>query len=310
MKVLVVGGGGREHAICWKLKQSSHVTELFCTPGNAGIAEIATCVPIKPTEIQKLADFVIVQNIDLTVVGMDDPLALGIVDYFQSKNLRIFGPTKNAAKLEWSKYFAKEFMLRHSIPTASYASFDNRDFALAYASSKEPPIVIKADGLALGKGVTIAKTVEEAKIAIHNCFDGKHGDAGKRVVIEEFMKGQELSIFAVCDGENAALLASAQDYKKLSDGDEGPNTGGMGAYSPVPFATPELLQKIREQVIGPTLKGMKEEGNPFKGVLYSGLMIGEDGNPRVVEYNCRLGDPEAQVVLPLLDEVVVVRGVF
>ena len=302
MKVLVIGGGGREHAICWKLHLSPHVTEILCAPGNAGIAEIATCVDIKPTDIERLAELAIVQKIDLTIVGMDDPLAAGIVDYFKEKRLRIFGPTKNAAKLEWSKYFAKEFMLRHNIPTASYASFDNRDFALAYAGAKSTPIVVKADGLALGKGVTVAKTHEEAKIAIHEMFDGKFGASGERVVIEEFMKGQELSVFAICDGENAALLVPAQDYKKLNDGDEGPNTGGMGAYSPVPFANMELLSKVKEQIIIPTLKGMKEEGNPYQGVLYCGLMIDEKGNPRTVEFNSRFGDPETQVVLPLLDE--------
>lgn len=302
MKVLVIGGGGREHAICWKLKQSSHVKEIYCAPGNAGIAELATCVDIKPTDIDRLAELAIVQNIDLTIVGMDDPLALGIVDYFKKKNLRIFGPTKDASKLEWSKYFAKEFMLRHGIPTAGYASFDNREFALAYAKSKELPLVIKADGLALGKGVTIARTLEDANIAIHECFDGKFGEAGNRVVIEDFIKGQELSIFAISDGENATLLVSAQDYKKLYDGDEGPNTGGMGAYAPVPFATPELLGKIKEEVIDPTIKGMKEEGYPYEGVLYAGLMIDEKGNLNVIEYNSRFGDPEAQVVLPLLDE--------
>lgn len=302
MKVLVVGGGGREHAICWKLQQSSHVKEIFCAPGNAGIAEIASCIPIPPNNLEQLAEFVIVQNIDLTIVGMDEPLSLGIVDFFKSKGLRIFGPTKNASKLEWSKYFAKEFMLKHNIPTAAYAAFESREFALAYANSKELPIVVKADGLALGKGVTVAKTKEEAEIAIHECFDGKFGNAGKIVIIEDFMKGQELSVFAITDGESAALLVPAQDYKKLYDGDIGPNTGGMGAYAPVPFATPDLIGKIREQVILPTLNGMKEEGNNYQGILYCGLMIDENKNPRVIEFNSRLGDPEAQVVLPLLDE--------
>ena len=302
MNVLVVGGGGREHAISWKLHQSPHVTHIFCAPGNAGIAEIATCVAISPTDIERLAELAVVQKIDLTIVGMDDPLAKGIVDLFKKKGLRIFGPTQNAAKLEWSKYFAKEFMLRHKIPTASYACFDKRDFALAYAKSVEPPIVVKADGLALGKGVTVAKSYEEAKIAIHDCFDGKFGKAGEKVVIEEYMKGQEASVFAICDGKNAVTLAAAQDYKKLYDGDGGPNTGGMGAYAPVPFVSGELLGKIKEEIIEPTLKGMADEGTPYQGVLYCGLMIDENGGPRVVEFNARLGDPEAQVVLPLLDE--------
>src|SRR3989338_1503752 len=203
MNVLVIGGGGREHAVCWKLHQSSHVTHIFCAPGNAGIAEIATCIPIKPTDIERLAELAIAQKIDLTIVQMDEPLSLGIVDYFKKKGLRIFGPTKEASKLEWSKYFAKEFMLRHNIPTASYACFEQRDFALAYAKSQDPPIVIKADGLALGKGVTVAKSFEEAKIAIHDCFDGKFGKAGNIVVIEEFMKGQEVSVFAITDGKDA-----------------------------------------------------------------------------------------------------------
>ncbi|MBI3591736.1 MAG: phosphoribosylamine--glycine ligase [Candidatus Melainabacteria bacterium] len=302
MNVLVVGGGGREHAICWKLHQSSHVTHIFCAPGNAGIAEIATCVPIKPTDIERLAELAIAQKIDLTIVGMDESLSLGIVDLFKKKGLRIFGPTQNAAKLEWSKYFAKEFMLRHNIPTAPYACFEQRDFALAYAKSQEPPIVIKADGLALGKGVTIAKSFEEAKIAIHDCFDGKFGEAGKVVVIEEFMKGQEVSVFAICDGKEAVTLVPAQDYKRLYDGDLGPNTGGMGAYAPVPFVTPEMLGKIKEEIIMPTLNGMIKEGYPYQGILYCGLMLTEKGEPKVIEFNSRLGDPEAQVALPLLDE--------
>ena len=302
MNVLVIGSGGREHAICWKLHQSPHVIHIFCAPGNAGIAEIATCVPIKPTDIEKLAELAIAQKIDLTIVGADDPLALGIVDYFKSKGLRIFGPTKNAAKLEWSKYFAKEFMLRHKIPTAGYASFNERDFALAYAKSKEPPIVVKADGLALGKGVIVASSYEEAKIAIHNCFEGKFGKAGERVVIEDFLNGQEVSIFAICDGKNAVTLVPAQDYKRLNEQDKGPNTGGMGAYAPVPFITGELLGRIKEEIILPTLHGMAEEGNPYQGVLYCGLMISEKGTPKVIEFNSRFGDPEAQVVLPLLDE--------
>ena len=302
MKVLVIGGGGREHAICWKLHQSSHVTQIFCAPGNAGIAEIATCIPIQPSDIQRLAEFAIVQKIDLTIASMDESLAKGIVDHFKKKGLRIFGPTQNAAKLEWSKYFAKEFMLRHNIPTASYACFEQRDFALAYAKSQKPPIVVKADGLALGKGVTVAKSFEEAKIAIHNCFDGRFGEAGQKIVIEEFMSGQEVSVFAITDGKNAVTLVPAQDYKKLYDSDLGPNTGGMGAYAPVPFMTPELLGQVKEEIIIPTIAGMEKEGYPYQGILYCGLMMGENGKIKVVEFNSRLGDPEAQVVLPLLDE--------
>lgn len=302
MKVLVIGGGGREHAICWKLHQSPHVTHIFSVPGNAGIAAISTCVAISPTDIQKLADLAIVQKIDLTIVGNEEPLACGIVDYFKSKGLRIFGPTQAASKLEASKYFAKEFMLRNRIPTAPYACFNKRDFAIAYAKSQDPPVVVKADGLALGKGVTVAKNFEEAKIAIHDLFDGKFGQAGNLVVIEKFLKGQEISVFAFSDGNDVAILTPAQDYKKLYDGDEGPNTGGMGAYAPVPFITGELLGKVKETIILPTIHGMSKEGNPFQGILYCGLMIDEDGEPSVVEFNTRLGDPEAQVVLPLLDE--------
>ena len=302
MKVLVIGSGGREHAICWKLHQSPHVTNIFCAPGNAGIAEIATCAPILPSDIQRLAEFAIVQKIDLTIASVDESLAKGIVDFFKKKGLRIFGPTQNAARLEWSKYFAKEFMLRHKIPTASYACFEQRDFALAYAKSQKPPIVVKADGLALGKGVTVAKSFEEAKIAIHNCFDGKFGEAGQKVVIEDFMNGQEVSVFAITDGKDTVNLTPAQDYKRLYDGDLGPNTGGMGAYAPVPFMTPELIGQVKEEIIIPTIKGMEKEGYSYQGILYCGLMMGEDKNLRVVEFNSRLGDPEAQVVLPLLDE--------
>ena len=302
MKVLVIGSGGREHAICWKLNLSPHVTHIYCAPGNPGIDEIATCIPIKPTDIEKLAELAIAQKIDLTIASMDEPLYLGIVDYFKNKGLRIFGPSKNAARLEWSKYFAKEFMLRHNIPTAPYACFNKREFALAYASTHEIPVVVKADGLALGKGVTVAKSLEEAQNAIHDCFDGKFGDAGNNVVIEKCLKGHEVSIFAICDGNNAVTFPPAQDYKRLLDGDEGPNTGGMGAYAPAPFITPELLGKIKEEIIMPTLKGMEKEGNPYQGILYCGLMLTEDENPKVIEFNSRFGDPEAQVVLPLLDE--------
>lgn len=302
MNVLVVGGGGREHVICWKLNQSPHVTNIFSAPGNAGIAEIATCVPINPTDIERLSDLAIAQKIDLTIASMDEPLSLGIVDHFKSKGLRIFGPTKNAAKLEWSKYFAKEFMLRHNIPTAPYACFDKREYALAYATSQEPPIVVKADGLALGKGVTVAKTKEEAKIAIHHCFDGKFGEAGRKVLIEEHLNGQEVSVFAISDGKNVTTLVPAQDYKRLLDNDEGPNTGGMGAYAPVPFVSIETVKKIKEEIIMPTIVGMAEEGNPYQGVLYCGLIVTDKGEPKVVEFNSRLGDPETQVVLPLLDE--------
>lgn len=301
MKVLVIGSGGREHALALSLSLSEHVEEVFCCPGNPGISQIAHCAAIEVTEFEKLAEFVINQKIDLTIVGPDDPLSMGIVDYFQEKKLRIFGPTRDAAKLEWSKYFAKEFMLRRGIPTAKYACFDRREHAIAYAYSRKLPLVIKADGLAKGKGVAVVNSHDGAVGAINACFDGKFGDAGKLVIIEDFLPGLEASIFAICDGENYALLPTAQDYKRLLDDGKGPNTGGMGARSPNPLVDDVLLQKIEKQIIQPTLQGMKEEGKPFKGFLYVGVMIDEKRDPWVVEFNCRMGDPETQVVLPLLE---------
>ncbi len=280
---------------------SPHVEEVFCTPGNPGISQIAQCIPGSVEDFPRIAEIVQAQKIDLVIIGPDDPLAGGIVDFLESKGIKVFGPRRDAAKLEWSKYFAKEFMLRRGIPTARYAAFDERAYALAYAQSRRLPIVIKADGLAKGKGVTVANTREAVVAAINNCFDGKYGEAGRMVVIEDALIGYEASIFAICDGENYALLPTAQDYKRLLDGDKGPNTGGMGAIAPHPQITPEILQKIDRRIIKPTIQGMKEEGRPYKGFLYVGVMIDAQGDPWVIEFNSRLGDPETQVVLPLLE---------
>ncbi|MDJ0625056.1 MAG: phosphoribosylamine--glycine ligase [Candidatus Caenarcaniphilales bacterium] len=301
MRILVIGSGGREHALVLSLSLSQHVEEVFCCPGNPGISQLAQCSPIKVDDFAKLAEFAASQKIDLTIVGPDDPLADGIVDFFEERNLKIFGPRKDAAKLEWSKYFAKEFMLRRGIPSAKYAAFDRREHAIAYAYSRQLPVVIKADGLARGKGVAVVNSYDGAIGAINSCFDGKFGEAGKMVIIEDFLPGTEASVFAICDGENYALLPTAQDYKRLLDGNKGPNTGGMGARSPNPLIDWETLKKIEKTIIQPTLLGMKEEGRPYKGFLYVGVMLDQNKEPFVVEFNSRLGDPETQVVLPLLE---------
>jgi phosphoribosylamine--glycine ligase len=301
MKVLVVGSGGREHALTLSMYLSDHVEEVFCCPGNPGISQIAQCIPIQVDEFEKIANFALEQRIDLIIIGPDDPLSMGIVDYLEGKGLRVFGPRQDSAKLEWSKYFAKEFMLRRNIPTARYAAFDRREHAIAYAQSKQLPIVIKADGLAKGKGVAVVHTQEGAVGAINACFDGKFGDSGKLVIIEDFLHGEEASIFAICDGENYSLLPTAQDYKRLMDGDQGPNTGGMGAFAPNRLIDDEVLKKVEDRIIKPTIRGMREEGKPYKGFLYVGIMLDENKDPYVVEFNSRLGDPETQVVLPLLE---------
>ncbi|MDX1919208.1 MAG: phosphoribosylamine--glycine ligase [Candidatus Caenarcaniphilales bacterium] len=301
MRVLVIGSGGREHALSLSLSLSQHVEEIFCCPGNPGISQIAQCVAIPVDDFDKLAEFAVSQKINLTVVGPDDPLAEGIVDFFEAKGLKIFGPKKDAAKLEWSKYFAKEFMLRRGIPTARYAAFDRREHAIAYAYSRALPLVIKADGLARGKGVAVVNTYDGAVGAINGCFDGKFGEAGRLVIVEDFLPGVEASVFAICDGEHYSLLPTAQDYKRLLDDNKGPNTGGMGSRSPNPLVTDEVMKKIEERIIQPTLTGMKEEGKAYKGFLYVGVMLDEKMDPYVVEFNCRLGDPETQVVLPLLE---------
>lgn len=305
MKVLVIGSGGREHALTWKITQSPLVDQVFCAPGNPGMASIATCVDIGVGDFDALLSFAQENQIELTVVGPEDPLADGIVDIFQEAGLRAFGPNKAAAQLEGSKAFAKQVMERHGIPTAKYAEFDNAEDAEAYVRDQGAPIVIKADGLAAGKGVTVAQTVDEALEAIrHAMVDNVFGDAGARVIVEECMFGEEASIFALSDGEHLIALASSQDHKPAYDGDTGPNTGGMGAYSPAPVVTDELFEEIRHSVLEACIHGMKADGIPYQGVLYAGLMMTQTG-PRVVEFNCRFGDPETQVVLPRMKSDIV-----
>jgi phosphoribosylamine--glycine ligase len=301
MKVLVIGSGGREHALVWKLAASPQVKEMTCAPGNPGIASLARCVPIPAEAIDGLLAFARGESIDLTVVGPEQPLALGIVDAFRAAGLPVFGPTRNAAELEWSKAFAKNFMRRHDIPTADFRTFGAGETleALDYAERCSLPVVVKADGLAAGKGVLICATREEVREALAQVMErGTFGNAGGTDVIEEFMEGEEASVFAVTDGEAYVTLAAAQDHKRINDGDRGKNTGGMGAYAPAPCVSNAVLERVRREIIVPTLKGMREEGRPYTGCLYVGLMLTASG-PRVVEYNCRFGDPETQVVLPL-----------
>jgi len=301
MKVLVVGSGGREHALAWKLAQSPLVKKVFGAPGNPGIAKVGECVNIPAADIKALADFAEREGIDLTVVGPEAPLVAGIVDEFEKRSLRIFGPTKAAAQLEGSKAFAKEMMKRWGVPTADFKVFDNPKEAKAYIKEKGAPIVVKADGLAAGKGVTVAKTVEEALQAVDRIMVEKvFGEAGNKVVIEDCLVGEEASYLVVTDGERFIPLATSQDHKQVFDGDKGPNTGGMGAYSPAPVLSPEMEKEVQEKIIKPILKGMREEGHPFKGILYAGLMITEEG-PKVLEFNVRFGDPEAQVILRRLN---------
>lgn len=301
MKVLVVGGGGREHAICWKLRQSPKVTELYCAPGNGGIAAIAQCVDIKATDVPAMVDWARANAMDFVVVAPDDPLALGMVDALEAAGIPAFGPSAAAARVEASKVFSKNLMERYHIPTAAYRAFSDMDQALAYVQEQGAPIVVKADGLALGKGVIVAQTVEEAQQAVRDMMaGGRFGAAGSRVVIEECMTGPEVTVLAFADGEHIVPMPSSQDHKRAYDGDQGPNTGGMGAISPVPCYTPELAQRCMEAIFQPTLAALAAEGCPFKGVLYFGLMLTPQG-PRVVEYNARFGDPECQVLLSLLE---------
>ncbi len=303
MKVLVVGSGGREHAIVWRLSSSPKVTKIYCAPGNAGIAELAECVPIATEDLSGLAEFARSRSIDLTIVGNETPLVAGIVDEFQKAGLTIFGPTAAAARVEGSKKFLKDFLKRHAIPTAGYASFrpSEQQRAIEHIRSTPGPYVIKTDGLAAGKGVSIVATADEAIAVLKEYVEQKiFGDAGTTVVIEEFMKGEEASIFALCDGEQYVLLSPAQDHKRIGDGDTGKNTGGMGAYAPAPVVTSQIVERVEREIIRPTLRGMAAEGFPYTGCLYVGLMI-TDAGPKVVEYNCRLGDPETQVVMPLID---------
>jgi phosphoribosylamine--glycine ligase len=303
MKVLVIGGGGREHAIVWKIAQSKNVEKIFCAPGNAGISELAETVPIKVDDLNSLLKFAIDNKIDLTIVGPELPLSLGIVDLFESHGLKIFGPRKISAEIESSKVFAKNFMNKYGIPTANYETFtaDEIEKAKKFIKSLKPPIVIKADGLAGGKGVTICESIDEAIKTINLYFVDKiFGQAGEKVVIEEFLTGEEASVFAITDGKDFILLAPAQDYKRVFDNDLGKNTGGMGSYAPAVFINNEMLDKIKTQIVERTILGLKNEGREYKGCLYCGLMLTDEG-PKVLEFNCRFGDPETQVVLPLLD---------
>jgi len=302
MKILVLGSGGREHALVWKLRQSPRVDALFCAPGNAGTAQLATNVPIKITEQLKLVEFAQREGIDLTVVGPDDALAAGIVDLFQKHGLRIFGPTQSAARLESSKVFAKEFMQRHGIPTARSGSFSESSEAQRFCRGARYPLVIKADGLALGKGVIIARNAWESGLAIHEIMDArKFGEAGSRVLIEEFLEGEECSIHALVDGHDYLLFPAAQDHKRALDGDQGLNTGGMGTFSPpARLLTPELEERVRREVLDPFIAGLQRDGLDFRGMLFPGLMVTAEG-PKVLEFNCRFGDPETQVLLTRLE---------
>lgn len=298
MKVLIVGSGGREHAIAWKVAQSPRVDKIYCAPGNAGIAEYAECVDIKAMEFEKLAAFAKEHAVDLTVIGMDDPLVGGIVDVFEAQGLRVFGPRKNAAILEGSKAFSKDLMKKYHIPTAAYETFDDAEAALAYLETAKLPIVLKADGLALGKGVLICNTLEEAKAGVREIMtDKKFGQAGNRMVVEEFMTGREVSVLTFVDGKTIRTMTSAQDHKRAGDGDTGLNTGGMGTFSPSPFYTKEIDAYCMEHIYQPTVDAMRAEGREFKGIIFFGLMLTADG-PKVLEYNARFGDPETQVVLP------------
>jgi phosphoribosylamine---glycine ligase len=298
MKILVIGSGGREHALVWKLKQSPDVDRMFCAPGNAGIAQVAENVAIPATDLPALMKFARENDIDLTVVGPDDPLAAGIVDLFQTENLRVFGPTKSAARLESSKIFAKELMRAQKVPTAEASTFSDSEEARRYCERLKFPAVIKADGLALGKGVIIAPDVATARSTIDAMMtERRFGDAGRRVVFEEFLRGTECSLHALVDGKNYRLLESARDHKRTFDGDKGPNTGGMGAFSPANNWNPDLQSQFEKEIMQPVLRGLLKEGITFRGLLYPGLMITSEG-ARVLEFNCRFGDPETQAILP------------
>ena len=306
MKVLVVGGGGREHALAWKLAQSPKVQAVYVAPGNGGTALDPRLENIATTDVKALREWATAEKIALTVVGPEQPLAAGIVDEFRAHGLRVFGPTKAAAQLESSKAFSKAFMKRHGIPTAEYETFSDAAAAHAYVDEKGAPIVVKADGLAAGKGVVVAMTLQEAHEAIEfmlapnpdfNPLGVTHNEGGARVVIEEFLQGEEASFIVMCDGKNVAAMATSQDHKRLLDGDQGPNTGGMGAYSPAPVVTPEVHGRAMREIILPTIKGMEKDGIPFTGFLYAGLMIDAEGKPKTLEFNCRMGDPETQPIM-------------
>ena len=302
MKILVIGSGGREHALAWKLSQSPKVQQVYVAPGNGGTALSPNLKNVPITDLAALRDWALAEKIALTVVGPEQPLAAGVVDDFRAHGLRIFGPTKAAAQLESSKAFSKDFMKRHGIPTAAYETFSDPGAAHAYVDRLGAPIVVKADGLAAGKGVVVAATKEEAHAAIDDMLGGNtlgvaHNDGGARVVIEEFLQGEEASFIVLCDGKNVVAMASSQDHKRLKDGDEGPNTGGMGAYSPAPVVTPDVHARAMRDVILPTIRGMDKDGIPFTGFLYAGLMIDGDGKPKTLEFNTRMGDPETQPII-------------
>lgn len=300
MKVLVIGSGGREHALAWKLRQSSRVSQVYIAPGNAGTAKVGTNVEIKVTELDRLLNFARQESIDLTVVGPDDVLAAGVVDLFEDAGLRILGPRKESAQLESSKSFAKRFMVRHGIPTARFGEFESSQEAKRALDQFGFPLAVKADGLALGKGVVIAHDQREAEIAIDDMIERRRfGDAGRRIVIEEFLSGAECSVHALVDGRSYLLFPTAQDHKQLYDGNRGPNTGGMGTFSPSQRLNPALLREIRDKILDPFIRGIQQEALPFRGLLFPGLMLERDG-PRVLEFNCRFGDPETQVLLPRL----------
>jgi phosphoribosylamine---glycine ligase len=300
VKILIVGNGGREHALLWKLKQDAPDAELFITRGNGGTGALATAIPLGADEIQALAGWVENEKVDLTVVGPEAPLAAGIVDHFAARGLIVFGPTQRAAEIESSKAFAKGLMDRHGIPTAAFCAFQKLGAAESWVRERGGPLVVKASGLAAGKGVLICPTTEEAIEAVREMLSGaSFGTAGQEIVVEEFMEGEELSVFALTDGTNVLPMVAAQDHKRVGEGETGPNTGGMGAYAPVSIATPELMARITDQVLLPTVRAMVKEDRPFRGLLYAGLMLTADG-PKVVEFNCRFGDPETEVVLPLL----------
>jgi phosphoribosylamine--glycine ligase len=300
MRVLVIGSGGREHALAWKLSRSPQVREIFCIPGNGGTGELAQNVGVNPEDFSALSSFALEKKIDLTVVGPEAPLVAGLADHFESQGLKVFGPGKLASQMEGSKIFAKNLMLKHGIPTAAAEIFDDCGQAAAYIRKLEPPVVVKADGLAAGKGVAVARSREEAITALEDCLVAeKFGAAGKRVVVEEFLSGPEVSVLAFVDGETLLPMEPAQDYKRVFDGDEGPNTGGMGAYSPVPGVTAELCEQIIAEILKPTLRALVSEDIKYRGVLYAGLVLTKEG-PRVLEFNVRFGDPESQALLPRL----------
>ncbi|MFT4096814.1 MAG: phosphoribosylamine--glycine ligase [Rhodoblastus sp.] len=301
MNVLLIGSGGREHALANALAMSPRLSKLFCAPGNPGIAAVAECVSLDTADHAAVVNFCRLMGIELVVIGPEQPLVEGLVDSLEAAGILAFGPSKAAAQLEGSKGFTKDLCARANIPTGAYGRFSDRDSALAYVREQGAPIVVKADGLAAGKGVVVAMTLAEAEAAVAACFEGAFGAAGAEVVVEEFLEGEEASFFALCDGSRALALASAQDHKRVGDGDTGPNTGGMGAYSPAPVVTDAIAARVMAEIVEPTVRAMAEAGTPFKGVLFAGLMIGKDG-PKLIEFNTRFGDPETQVILPRIDE--------